>query len=210
MFGNLARPLLAGATLEDRVIACFGALAGIAMTASVSALLQLPVAALPVLVAPVEATAVLLFAVPASPLVQPWPILGGNVISAAVGVTVARFVPDMWLAAGVAVGSATLIMSVLRCLHPPGGASAIFAVIGSEAVTSAGYMSALVPVGLNSLLLVLTGWLFHRISGHSYPHRPVPVAGHSVAPAPDPRFGPEDIDAALAELGEPSTSAGRV
>jgi CBS domain-containing membrane protein len=76
------------------------------------------------------------------------------------------------------------------------------AVIGGPAVAAAGYGFAFMPVGLNSALLVGLGWLFHRFSGHSYPHRPVPVAS---APAPvsvAPGLSIEDIDLALEELGE--------
>jgi CBS domain-containing membrane protein len=164
-------PLLAGASFRDRGVACLGALVGIALTAALSSLLGISAETLPAMVAPMGASAVLLFAVPASPLAQPWPIVGGNLISAVVGVTVARFVPDLWIAAGVAVAAAILVMSVLRCLHPPGGASALLAVLGGHAVQSEGYLFAFAPVGLNSLLLVGAGWLFHRVSGHSYPHR---------------------------------------
>ena len=144
----------------------------------------------------------LLFVVPSSPLAQPWPILGGNLISTMVGVAAARLIPDLFVAAGVAVAVAILLMSLFRCLHPPGGACALLAVLGGPSVEAAGYVFALAPVGLNSLLLVVSGWLFHRSSGHSYPHRAVPVAGHSVTIAADPRLRPEDIDAALIELGE--------
>lgn len=184
-------PLLAGATLPDRLLACLGALAGIALTAFVSA--QLPLDALPMLVAPIGASAVLLFAVPASPLAQPWPIVGGNTISALVGVAAAWAIPEPMLAAGVAVAGAILAMSLLRCLHPPGGAAALTAVIGGPAIVSAGFLFPFVPVALNSLLLVGTGILFHRFSRHSYPHR---------TPAAAPLFHPEDVDAALADVGE--------
>ena len=197
-----SRPLLAGANFRDRISACAGALAGIGLTALLSSLLPGGASNLPILVAPMGASAVLLFAVPASPLAQPWPIVGGNVISALIGVAVARLVPDLWVAAGAAVGVAILVMSLLRCLHPPGGAAALLAVLGGPPIAAAGYAFALIPVGLNALLLVAAGWAFHRFSGHSYPHRAVPVAGHSVTIAEDPRFRPEDIDAALAELGE--------
>ena len=195
-------PLLAGANFTDRAIACVGALLGIAATAAVSAALGLSGAALPILVAPMGASAVLLFAVPASPLAQPWPVIGGNVVSALVGVAVAALVPDWRLAAGLAVALAILAMSLLRCLHPPGGAAALLPILGGPAVAEAGFGFALVPVGVNALLLVLLGILFHRFSGHSYPHRAVPVAGHDVTVPDDPRFRAEDVDAALAELGE--------
>lgn len=202
LFRRFGTPVLAGASYRDRAAACVGALVGIALTAVASSLVGTSTATMPALVAPIGASAVLLFAVPASPLAQPWPILGGNVISALVGVTVARLVPDLGIAAGVAVACAILVMSLLRCLHPPGGGFALLAVLGGHSIQAAGYKFALAPVALNSLLLVVAGWLFHRVSGHSYPHRAIPVAGHSVTIPEDPRFRPEDIDAALAELGE--------
>lgn len=196
---RLFRAILAGGTLRDRLIASLGGLAGIGITAAASFLLLETSAPLPMIVAPMGASAVLIFAVPASPLAQPWPVIGGNITSALVGITVARLVPDLALAAGIAVGAAILIMSLLRCLHPPGGAAALTAVIGGHDVVSTGYMFALSPVGINAVLLALAGWLFHRLSGHSYPHRaesrPQPA---EVAPAPHP----DDIDRALADLGE--------
>ena len=195
------RPILAGGTFPDRLLACAGALVGIALTSLVTALLVHPKGALLMIVAPMGASAVLVFAVPASPLAQPWPVVGGNVISALVGITVAKLVPDPAVAVGIAVAGAILAMSLTRSLHPPGGAAALTAVIGGPAVLSAGYGFALVPVGLNALILAGVGIAFHRLSGHSYPHRPVPAAGHHPVPSPEPPH-PEDIDLALVDLGE--------
>ncbi|WP_315444157.1 HPP family protein [Sphingomonas alpina] len=194
-------PILAGGNFRDRFWACLGALVGVALTGLLCSLMLSP-AAFAMLVAPVGASAVLLFAVPASPMAQPWSIIGGNIISGLVGVAVAQTISSPALATGLAVGGAILAMSLLRCLHPPGGAVALTAVIGGKMVTSAGFLFALVPVGLNSALLVLTGILFHRLSGHSYPHRAVPVAGHVLPPQSPPIFHPEDVDRALADLGE--------
>lgn len=173
---------------------CLGAVLGIAFAAFVAARLPLQAGDLPLLVAPLGASAVLVFAVPASPLAQPWPVVGGNTISALVGVAVYHLIPDTGLAASVAVGAAILVMSALRCLHPPGGASALTAVIGSGAVHAAGYGFAFLPVALNSVTLVAIGLLFHRFSRHSYPHR--------TAPAPDAGLHLADIDAALEEMHE--------
>ncbi len=191
---RLFHPLLSGAHAPDRLFACLGAVLGIAFAAFVSARLSLQPGDLPLLVAPLGASAVLVFAVPASPLAQPWPVVGGNTISALVGVAVYRLIPDTGLAASVAVGAAILVMSALRCLHPPGGASALTAVIGSGAVHAAGYGFAFLPVALNSLSLVAIGLVFHRLSRHSYPHRP--------APAPDAGLHMADIDAALEDMHE--------
>ena len=195
-------PILAGATLRDRLLACIGGLIGVALTSLVSAVALHGSTSLPLLVAPIGASAVLVFAVPASPLAQPWSVVGGNVVSALVGVTAAQFVPVPFLAAGVAVGGAILAMSLLRCLHPPGGAAALTAVIGGPSVLGAGYAFPFVPVGINSLILILAGIAFHRASGHSYPHRAVPIAGHELAASELGVPHPADIDLALADLGE--------
>ena len=190
------QPLLAGANLSDRVIACLGAAIGIAATIFVCAFWPSDLVDLPVIVAPLGASAVLVFAVPASPLAQPWPVVGGNVISSLVGVAVFKLVPDVMIASGVAVGLAILVMSLLRCLHPPGGAAALTAVIGSNGIHAAGFGFAFVPVGINSIALVLLGIAYHRVTRRSYPHQPV------AAPALPPGLHLADIDAALGDMHE--------
>lgn len=199
---KLFKPLLAGATLRDRIVACCGGIVGICVTSWIAWLILDDASALPLIVAPMGASAVLVFAVPTSPLAQPWPVMGGNVISAAVGVVCAQFIVSPHWAAGCAVGLAILVMSLMRCLHPPGGAAALTAVIGGDVITSTGYAFALVPVGLNAACLVLIAMLYHRLSGHSYPHRPGQGACRTI-----PKRGlapphPEDLVAALADLGE--------
>ena len=193
-------PLLAGASLRDRVIASIGALLGIGFV-GLTCVALFPSSS-PWIVAPMGASAVLLFAVPASPLAQPWSIAGGNVVSALVGAIVAQIFPDPAIAAAVAVSGAILTMSLLRCLHPPGGAAALSAVLGGYALFSAHVIDFLVVVLVNSLLLVAIGWIFHRFSGHSYPHRAKPVEGKALAPAPVSGLSMNDIDKALEDLGE--------
>lgn len=184
--------LLAGANWRERSIAGVGAIIGIGMCAAISTLVM-PGHGL-LLAAPLGASAVLLFAVPSSPLAQPWPIIGGNIVPALVGIAVAHLLGHGALAAGVAVGAAIVLMSVTRCLHPPGGGTVLLPIL-APAVLAQGYGFALLPVGLNAVLLIVIGVAFHRISGHSYPHRPMKIADR-------PRLLMEDIDAALAESGE--------
>lgn len=194
---RLFTPILAGADLRERSIRCVGAALGIALTMAVSAGLPIGAGDLPLIVAPIGASAVLVFAVPTSPLAQPWPVIGGNVLSTLVGVAAFHAIPDAVLAAGIAVGGAILVMSLLRCLHPPGGAAALTAVIGGASVHAAGYGFAFAPVAINSVLLVAVAILFHRATRHSYPHRAV------VPPAPDVAgLHTADIDAALADMHE--------
>ncbi len=97
-------------------------------------------------------------------------------------------------------------MSFTRCLHPPGGAAALTAILGGPAVVSAGFLFPLVPVALNSTILVTLGFLFHRLARRNYPHVASPVANsHGTADPPAEQrvgFRPEDIDAALTTLDE--------
>ena len=194
----LFRPILAGARLPERLIACLGATICIALTVVICAALPRTSSDFPIIVAPLGASAVLVFAVPASPLAQPWPVIGGNIISALAGVLAFNFVPNTAVAAGVAVGLAILAMSLLRCLHPPGGAVALTAVIGSSAIHSAGYSFAFAPVGINSVALVLLAILFHRAGARSYPH----LAAAVPAAAASTGLHLADIDAALADMHE--------
>jgi CBS domain-containing membrane protein len=196
--------VLAGARPGTRLVASLGAGLGISATGILCA--KLPIAntmdpsAMALLVAPMGASAVLIFAVPASPLAQPWAVIGGNIISAAVGVTAAQMLGVSALSAGVAVGCAILLMSLCRCLHPPGGAAALLAVVGGPSVVAAGYGFVLAPVAVNAAALLATGWLFHRVSGHNYPHK---TAANLDTPATyAPGLHRQDIDAALEDLGE--------
>lgn len=200
-------PILAGANLRDRLIACFGALLGIGLTGLMTALILGNSIAFPIIVAPIGASAVLIFAVPASPLAQPWSVIGGNVISALVGITVLQFVDNQILAIGLAVGLAIAAMSFARCLHPPGGAAALTAIIGGPAVTELGYQFAFIPVGLNSVMLVILGIAFHKLTRRKYPHIPVatPVNTHNTSDLPASLrvgFNSEDVSKALAMVDE--------
>lgn len=197
---KLFRPLLSGANFADRMRTCAGALAGIGLTGLICSFLPFASHQIPILVAPLGASAVLAFAVPASPLAQPWAIIGGNTISAMVGVLVALLIPQPILAAGIAVGGAIFAMSLLRCLHPPGGAAALTGVIGGPSIHLLGFGFPLIPVALNSLLLVVLAWMFHRFSGHSYPHRL--SASSDQAGALRPNIDIADIDHALRDLDE--------
>ncbi|KHL24446.1 membrane protein [Croceibacterium mercuriale] len=196
---SLFNPLLAGAHTGERLLACIGAAIGIGLTMVVCAGLPIGAAAnIPIIVAPLGASAVLVFAVPSSPLAQPWPVVGGNIISTLIGVTAFHLVPQAALAAGLAVGAAILVMSLLRCLHPPGGAAALTAVIGGSGVHDAGYAFAFAPVGINSIALVALALMIHRATARSYPHVPPP----SAPTGPVPGLQATDIDAALDEMHE--------
>ena len=189
-------PRLAGGNLNDRLIACVGAALGVLAAAIAGLGVQHILPALPFLIAPLGATAVLVFAVPASPLAQPWPVFGGNIIAACVGVTVLHLVPVTLAAIAVAVASSILVMSLLRCLHPPSGAVTITTILGGQAIVDAGYLFPVTLVAANSAALLAVGWLFHKFSGHSYPHRVAPAAASPIG------LLRADIDQAIEEAHE--------
>ncbi|HSJ49254.1 MAG TPA: HPP family protein [Gammaproteobacteria bacterium] len=118
------------------------------------------------------ASAVLVFAVPHGPLSQPWPLLGGHVLSAFVGVSCAWLIPDPMIAAASAVALAILAMQYLRCIHPPGGATALAAVVGGEGIQALGFLYVITPVLVNVLVLLLMGVLFN----YPFPWRRYPTA----------------------------------
>ena len=203
---RLFSPILAGATLRERLIACLGALLAIGLTGVIGGYLFGQGPHLPLIVAPMGASAVLLFAVPASPLAQPWSIIGGNTISALMGIVAAYFIRDPIIATGVGVSLAIGAMSFTRCLHPPGGAAALTAVLGGPVVAGWGFLFPFVPVALNSCILVGLGLLFHKLSKRNYPHVVLKAENtHQTIDLPSAArvgFREEDVDAALEALDE--------
>ncbi len=133
-------------------------------------------------IASMGASAVLLFAAPHGAMSQPWPVLGGHLLSALIGVTCARWIGgEPMLAASLAVALSIAAMYGLRCLHPPGGATALFAVLGGESVHALGYGYLFSPVLLNIVVLVTVAVLFNypfawRRYPQSWHHRSQPVA----------------------------------
>ncbi|WP_084005026.1 HPP family protein [Gilvimarinus polysaccharolyticus] len=114
------------------------------------------------MVASMGASAVLLFAVPHGTLSQPWPIIAGHCVSGFVGVSCYLLFGNSLLSAAMAVGVAVIAMAYLRCIHPPGGATALAAVIGGPAVHSLGYGYLLTPVAVNLIAILAVGFLFNN------------------------------------------------
>ncbi len=111
------------------------------------------------------ATAVLLYGSPTAPFSQPRCVLGGHILSALVGVTVFLLVPNsLWLASALAVASAILLMYLTRTTHPPGGATALIAVIGSEQVHNLGYWYVIDPVLEGVALMLLVALVINNLS----------------------------------------------
>ena len=126
----------------------------------------------PWFIAPMGASAVLLFALPASPLAQPWSIIGGNLIAAMVGITCAKLIATPILSVALAGSLAIALMMRLRCLHPPSGAVALTAILGGSQVSELGFQFVFSPVLVNSLLLVILAIIFNLLAKRDYPHHP--------------------------------------
>jgi CBS-domain-containing membrane protein len=113
------------------------------------------------------ASAVLVYGAIRSPLAQPRNLIGGHVLSAIIGVAAYKVFPDqLWLAAPIAVATAIAVMHATKTLHPPGGATALIAVIGSPQIHSLGYLYALVPVGVGALIMLVVALLINNIPNH--------------------------------------------
>jgi CBS-domain-containing membrane protein len=115
----------------------------------------------PMLVASMGASAVLLFAVPHGALSQPWPLVGGHFTSAVIGVTCARYLGSIELAAACAVGLSIGVMHQFKSIHPPGGATALTAVMGGPAVHDLGYSFVWRPVMVNVAVILAVGVIFN-------------------------------------------------
>jgi CBS domain-containing membrane protein len=145
-------------------------------------------------IASMGASAVLLFAVPHGQLSQPWPVLAGHVISAIIGVICARFIRGPELAAAFAVCLSIGMMHHFKCIHPPGGATALTAVLGGSAIHEMGFRFVLYPVLLNCLLMIGIAILFNVFFGwRRYPA----FLGHKEMPPTPETPSHEEIVAAL-------------
>lgn len=117
------------------------------------------------------ASSVLVYGIIQSPFSQPRNLIGGHVISAIIGVTINKLIPDIiWLSAPLAVSLSIIFMQITKTLHPPGGATALIAVTGSAQIKDLGYMYVLSPVLDGVLILFITALIFNNMtSTRSYP-----------------------------------------
>jgi len=181
---------------RERWRAAIGALLGVLLTGILCQWLMVANGTTPWLVAPIGASAVLVFCLPASPFAQPWSVVGGNTVSALAGIACVQLLGVSPWSAAIAVGAAITLMFALRCLHPPGGACALLMVMVGMHDAS----FALHPVLVNSTLLMLAGVAYNRATGRPYPQRAAPAA------KPDEMrrrsFTDADLDAVLARYNQ--------
>lgn len=187
-------PAMARIRLRDAGLAALGAGLGLAACAWLILAPEVDLRHGLYMIAPLGASAVLLFAAPNSPLAQPWSAVVGNSVSAAVAVAVLRLGLPPALTLGCATGLAILAMSLARALHPPGGAVAMTAALTPDAIHELGFRFVLAPVALGTLALVLIAIGYAQISGRRYPLRQTPPAAADRPPAE--RLGLDEADLA--------------
>lgn len=189
----------------EKLISALGAALGILVVAAIGSYLfraeVLDYHSTCFVVASMGASAVLLFAVPHGALSQPWALIGGHLISAFIGVTAVRFFGVNILSTSLAVGLSVGAMYYLRCIHPPGGATALTAVIGGDAVHNLEYAYMVIPVLLNVCCIFLIAIGFNYLfRWRRYPAHLYFKDAHSVAqPAESREFEltQEDFSAAI-------------
>ncbi|WP_131538835.1 HPP family protein [Pedobacter nototheniae] len=117
------------------------------------------------------ASSVLIYGLINSPLAQPRNVIGGHVVSALVGVTIYKLIPDqLWLSSALSVSLSIVFMQITKTLHPPGGATALIANLTSPKIQALGYMYVLSPVLSGVIILVLVAIICNNATKHrSYP-----------------------------------------
>lgn len=157
-------------SLSEIIWSWIGAFLGIAVVAGIHYRL-LGETALVMLIASFGASAVLIYGSVKSPFAQPRNLIAGHIISALIGVACYQFfAPTLWLAAAVAVATSIAAMHATKSLHPPGGATALIAVIGGAEIHQLGYFYAVMPVGTGALLMLVVALAVNNIPRtRSYP-----------------------------------------
>ena len=164
-------PAVARVSTIEAMRAGFGALIGLGLTGLFLLSPHVDTELGFYLVAPFGASSVLLFAVPNSPLAQPWSAIVGNTVAAVIGVAVCLTVADPVLRVALAVGLAITATILCRAVHPPAGAVAMTAAMSPEAIADLGFWFALAPIGVGTIALVLLATIYARLTGRHYPFR---------------------------------------
>lgn len=156
---------------RERLVSALGGFVGIFVVYWISHI-TLGSTASPILMLSMGSTAAMLFAVPHGALSQPWPLLGGHLVSGLIGIACLLHVPDPMLAGSLATGLAIGAMHYLRCIHPPAGATALAAALGNEAVRAMGFGFVVAPLLLNVLIILVVAVAFNAL----FPWRRYPAA----------------------------------
>jgi CBS domain-containing membrane protein len=154
--------------LGERVRSVFGAFIGLMLVLTTAKYLGELSGVDEWLMASLGASALLVFALPQSPMAQPWAVIAGNTLSALVGISIVHLVDEPLIAMPLAASLSIMGMFILRCLHPPAAAVSLIVVLGHVLH----YRYAFFPVMVDSILLILAGAVYSNLTGKSYPNRP--------------------------------------
>ena len=152
----------------ERIRSVFGAFIGLMLVLTLAKFLGEIGGVDEWLMASLGASALLVFALPGSPMAQPWAVIAGNTWSALIGVTCSILIASPMIALPMATAASILSMFALRCLHPPAAAVALIAVLSHILH----YRYAFFPVMVDSVLLILAGAAYSNLTGKPYPNRP--------------------------------------
>ena len=155
-------------TWMERIRSVFGAFVGLVLVLTTAKYLGEIGGLDEWLMASLGASALLVFALPQSPMAQPWAVIAGNTLSALVGISTIHVVNSPLWAMPLAASLSILGMFLLRCLHPPAAAVSLIVVLGHVMH----YRYAFFPVMVDSILLVLAGAVYSNLTGKRYPNRP--------------------------------------
>lgn len=199
-------PSMPAPTPAEAMRASLGAALGLTLTAALLWLLNPSTNLMqhPALIAPFGASTFMIFAVPNSPMAQPWAVVLGNAASALAAIQILHAGLPALPTAALAVMLAVLAMAILRAMHPPGGAVALATVLSANPDALPGLHYLLLPVATGSLALALIGIAWNHATGRRYPFRIAaePAQHGTKDPAPDRRFipSPEVLAATLTRL----------
>ncbi|MBU2894744.1 HPP family protein [Colwellia sp. D2M02] len=150
-----------------------GAFIGIYLVSIISQITEVDLLKSMFLVGSFGASAVLIYGAPQAEFSQPRNLLGGHIISAIIGVTIQKYLAlDITLLGALAVSLSIVAMHFTRTLHPPGGATALIAVIGSAEVHSTGYYFVLTPIAIGAVILLLIALVVNNLSSNPLRHYP--------------------------------------
>ncbi len=197
----MSHPIRHSQILVPAVAACVAIL----IVGVVSRQLIVPTQLAHFLIASMGASALLLFVIPTSPLSQPWALFGGHMISGFIGISCALLFDDVVIASAVSVTLAIIAMMYLRCLHPPGGATAMIPILMADEVHQVGFQFIFTPIAINTLLLLLLSLLINRLllhrhyASHTVPE-PLPVQEETAAIIHSSPFTAEDLEYAFEKM----------
>ncbi|WP_424983870.1 HPP family protein [Maritalea sp. S77] len=197
-------PALAPVSKREMFRASLGAFLGLLVSGFTTGMFMTDQAAIGILVAPMGASAVLLFGAPTSPFAQPWSILAGNTVALLSGLIILLAVDDVVLAASLAVSLTIGLMFFSNCIHPPSGAVALTVILSQPTISEFGYHAVVAPISLNSLILLSMAVLFNNLSGKKYPHIPVTDTGERSTQLDSLHLStlPDDLNQALKRYDE--------